>query len=70
MRERQVLTQYIPVMKGGEFEGRFVVKIIVKQGDPSQVYCFGERIKLEGNGKSEDFEVFYGYERHNHGGCT
>ena len=58
-------------MREKDFEGRYVVKIVVKQGDPSQVYCFGERVKLEGsNGKWEDFEVFYGYERHNHGGCS
>ena len=53
---QEVLTQYIPVKRGGDFEGKYVVKVIVKQGDPSQVYCFGERIKLEGsNGKWEDF---------------
>jgi hypothetical protein len=43
--------------------------MIVQQGDPSQTYCLGERIKLEGNNnKVEEFEVFYAYLRHNMGG--
>lgn len=48
-----------------------MVKIIVQQGDPSQVYYFGEKIKLEGpNGKIDEVEQFYAYERHNMGGTT
>lgn len=48
-----------------------MVKIIVQQGDPSQVYYFGEKIKLEGpNGKVDEVEQFYAYERHNMGGTT
>ena len=47
----------MPVFKANYFEGKFVVKIIVQQGDPSQVYCISERIKLDGgpNNKIDDF---------------
>jgi hypothetical protein len=42
-----VAVQFVPILRRKEFEGKYVVKIIVQQGDPSRVYFFGERIKLE-----------------------
>lgn len=58
-------------MKKKLFEGKFVTKIIVQQGDPQHVYYFGEKIKLEGpTGKVDEIEYYYAYERHNMGGTT
>jgi len=39
--------QYIPVFREKNFEGKYVVKMIVQQGDNSQTYCIAEKIKLE-----------------------
>lgn len=43
----QVEVHYVPVFREDNFEGKFVVKIIVQQGDPTQVYCISEKIKLQ-----------------------
>lgn len=60
----------MPIFKGenNNFEGKFVIKIIVQPGDPTQAYCLSERIRLqeenkEANSKTDEFEVFYAYER-------
>jgi hypothetical protein len=67
----QVVVQFVPVLQRKEFGGKYVVKIVVQQGDPSRVYYFGERIKLEGQtGKVDEIEVFYGYQRDEHGGTV
>lgn len=58
----------MPVLIQKEFVGKYITKIVVQQGDPSRVYYFGEKIKLEGqNGKVDEIEVFYGYQRDEHG---
>lgn len=61
----QVEVQYVPVFSGPNFQGKFVVKIIVQQGDPTQLYCMSEKIKLveDGSNKSDEMEVYYSYER-------
>lgn len=67
----EVSVQFVPVLSKQEFEGKYVVKIIVQQGHPSHLYSFCERVKLEApTGKVDEFEVFYAYERHNMGGST
>ena len=35
----KVEVSFVPVFKDDKFEGKYVIKIIVKQGDPTQVYC-------------------------------
>ena len=57
--------QYVPVFRGNNFEGKYAVKIIVKQGDPSQVYLISEKIKFmtDSNTKTDEIEVHYAYER-------
>ena len=56
--------QFVPVLIRKEFIGKYITKIVVKQGDPSRVYYFGEKIKLEAQtGKVDEIEVFYGYQR-------
>ena len=36
--QTQVEVHYIPVFRVNSFEGKYIVKIIVQQGDPAQVY--------------------------------
>jgi hypothetical protein len=36
--------QYVPVVKNKVFSGKYITKIIVKQGDPSQTYCFTQKL--------------------------
>jgi hypothetical protein len=38
---------FLPVMSEGTFTGRFLAKIIVKQGDPSKLYCFSQKVVLQ-----------------------
>lgn len=59
--------QFVPILRNKEFEGKYIVKIIVQQGDPAQTYFFSQKLKLESaaNGKCEEYEIFYGYFRNN-----
>jgi hypothetical protein len=45
----------VPVVTSKVFKGKYVIKIIVKQGDPSKTYHFSNVIALESKGKSEEF---------------
>lgn len=46
---------YVPVVTNKVFKGKYVIKIIVKQGDPSKTYHFSNVIALESKGKLEEF---------------
>jgi len=43
----QLIMHFLPVMNSGTFTGRFLAKIIVKQGDPTKLYCFSQKIVLQ-----------------------
>lgn len=61
--------QFLPVFNGETFTGRYVAKIIVKQGDPNKLYCFTQKIVLQSSTekKYDEFEVVYSYKRINMG---
>ena len=45
----------MPVFNKGKFIGKYLVKILVKQGDPAELYCFSKKIQLQGvNDKKVD----------------
>lgn len=58
------MIHFVPVLTGKYFEGRYLIKIIVKQGHPSQTYCISRKIMLEGPNRTEELEIVYGYIRH------
>ena len=41
------MVQYVPILKGDKFTSKYLIKIVVKQGDPHQLYCFTQRIQLQ-----------------------
>lgn len=49
--KEELSVQYIPVVKGKTFSGKFVTKINVKQGDPTQTYCFVQKVQLQSETK-------------------
>lgn len=61
--------QFLPVFSGETFTGRYVAKIIVKQGDPNKLYCFTQKIVLQSSTekKYDEFEIVYSYKRINMG---
>jgi len=50
IKSEEVSVDFIPVLEGMErsFFGKYVVKFIVLQGDPSKLYCLSERVKVSG----------------------
>lgn len=50
----QVTIVYVPVVTNKVFKGKYIIKIIVKQGDPSKTYHFSNVISLELKGKTEE----------------
>ena len=49
------MMQFVPVTKNGANTGRFLGKIIVKQGDTNKLYCFSQKVVLQGvNDKKYD----------------
>lgn len=73
--KEEIAVQYVPVLKNKVFSGKYVTKILVQQGDPSQTYCFTQKIqwvpenRKDVEGQCENFEVVYGFVRHNMGGA-
>jgi hypothetical protein len=69
IKSEEVSVEFVPVLEGKEraFYGKYVVKFIVLQGDPSKLYCVSERIKVSG-ARTEDVEVISTFRRHNLGG--
>lgn len=61
---------YVPVVTNKAFKGKYVIKILVKQGNPSKTYHFSSQIILESKGKNEEFEIFHAFYRHNMGGIV
>lgn len=65
----------MPVVKNKAFTGRYLIKINIVQGDPSQTYCFSQKIQWALEGKKdienqcENVEVVYAFVRHNLGGA-
>jgi hypothetical protein len=53
----EVNTCFLPVMNSEKFTGKYIIKIIVRQGQRDSVYTFAERIRLMGADKS-DYEEF------------
>jgi hypothetical protein len=45
----QIITQFAPVLLRGKFNGKYLIKVIVKQGNPAQLYCFSKKVKLVAN---------------------
>lgn len=43
----KILVQFVPVFNMGKFIGKHVIKILIKQGDPAELYCFTKKIQLE-----------------------
>lgn len=39
--------QFVPVTRGGANTGRYLGKIIVKQGDTAKLYCFSQKVVLQ-----------------------
>lgn len=37
----------MPVVNKGKFIGKHLIKIIVKQGNPAELYCFSKKIQLQ-----------------------
>jgi len=66
----EVTTSFLPVMNSDKFTGKYVVKIVVRQGCRDRVYTFNERIKLVSADKTEyeEFELRYAYKRVGPGG--
>lgn len=61
--------QFVPVVREGNFTGRYLGKIIVKQGDPAKLYCFTQKVVIQSviDKKYDDFDVVYSYKRINLG---
>jgi|JI61114C2RNA_FD_contig_101_2379_length_1653_multi_2_in_0_out_0_4 hypothetical protein len=57
-------------MNSDKFTGKYIVKIVVRQGCRDRVYTFNERIKLISADKTEyeEFELRYAYKRVGPGG--
>lgn len=52
------------------FNNKYIIKIIVKQGDPSKTYHFSQEIELSFKGTSEKYEIVHAFYRHNMGGIV
>lgn len=39
--------QFVPVTRNGVATGKFLGKIIVKQGETSKLYCFTQKVVLQ-----------------------
>lgn len=37
---------YVPVVTNKVFKGKYIIKILVKQGNPSKTYHFGQKLDL------------------------
>jgi hypothetical protein len=61
---------YVPVVANKVFKGKYIIKIIVKQGDPSKTYHFSNVVSLEHKGRTEEIEIFHAFYRHNMGGIA
>lgn len=61
--------QFVPVTKNGGPTGRFLGKIIVKQGVTSKLYCFSQKVVLQtvSDKKYDEFDVVYSFKRINMG---
>ena len=42
----QIMIIYVPVVSSKVFKGKYVIKIIVRQGDPARTYHFAQKIEL------------------------
>jgi hypothetical protein len=49
------------------FKGKYVIKLIVRQGDPSRTYHFAQKVELEVRGKTEELDIFYAFTRSQEG---
>jgi predicted HTH transcriptional regulator len=49
--KEELSVQFIPVVKGKSFSGRYVTKINVKQGEPTQTYCFVQKLQIQSETK-------------------
>ncbi len=62
-------------MKAKNFSGKFIIKIIIQQGNPCQTYCFSQKIQWALEGKKdienqcENVEVVYAFVRHSMAGA-
>ena len=62
------MVHFVPLLKGKKFTGKYLIKIIVQQGEPTSVYCFSQKIQLQGaDKKTDDYEIMYAYKRLNMG---
>jgi len=74
IQKEEIIVQFVPVVKSKTFSGKYVIKILVQQGEPCQTYCFSQKIQwaLEGRkdieNQCENVEVIYSFVRHNMGG--
>lgn len=63
------MMQFVPVTRGGAATGKYLGKIIVKQGVPSKLYCFSQKVVLQtvSDKKYDEFDVVYSFKRINMG---
>ena len=59
---------YVPVVNNKKFKGKFVIKIVVKQGNTSKLYHFNQTVELNLKGKVDKYDIPHAFYRHNMGG--
>ena len=68
----KIVVQFVPILRKEVATGRYVIKIIVQQGDPTQTYCFSQKVQLQAHQDKksiEEFEVLYSFKKNNLGSC-
>ena len=60
--------QFVPVLSKKDFENKYLIKIVVKQGELSRLYCFVHQLTIQTNNTSENHDILYSYVRHNMAG--
>lgn len=53
----KITIQYVPILKDSKFIGKFLIKVIVKQGLTNRLYCFSQKVQMvtPDNKKAEDY---------------
>ncbi len=67
VKKEEVAVEFVPVLEGKAryFYGKYVIKFIVRQGDPTIFYCISEKIQTT---ERTQVEVISSFRRHNLGG--
>lgn len=63
-----MIVHFVPILKDGKFRGKYVIKLIVKQGDPSRIYCMNEKGYMKNQvGGSNEGSIHFAFLRENIG---